>query len=150
MPLYWLKPLGVTEPLDLVPDDWLQGADPAEPHEFDTGPAKRSLIPQIGPNSLVLLHAVGHSRIFAQVRIISGPDWPPKPKHHPRWPWTYRSCIELFVPLVGDGPRTADAGISGRAMGAIKAGREYAKLTPSEYEAALSRLAERPTARRPS
>ena len=149
MPQYWLKPLGVTEPLSLVPDDWLEGGRPPEDFSFDTGPAQQRNPPQIGRGDLVLLHAVGHVRVFAQVRVTGGPDWRGHaPKFDARWPWIYHATVEVWVPRVSMGPRTPASGVGKRAMGAVQAGNDYARLTEAQYRAALGVLEAQPGARR--
>jgi hypothetical protein len=48
MQQYWIKPLGVTDPPDLVPNDWLGGRPAPESFEFMTGPGTPRKPPPIG------------------------------------------------------------------------------------------------------
>ena len=144
MPQYWLKPLGFTQPEPHpVPDDWVseRGLDD---FELTTGPAKIKNPPQMGRGDRVLLHAVIHSRVFAEGEILGNPKWTPDHQWGDRWPWVYPCRIDSWVPLVKDGPPTADVAPR-RAMGRIQAGGEYASLSKQEYEVVLAALRDAPT-----
>jgi hypothetical protein len=145
MPQYWLKPLGFTQPEPHpVPDDWVseRGLDD---FELTTGPAKIQNPPQMGRGDRVLLHAVIHSRVFAEGEILGNPKWTPGRQWGDRWPWVYPCRIDSWVPLVKDGPPTAEVAPR-RAMGRIQAGGEYASLSKQEYEIVLAALGDSPTA----
>jgi hypothetical protein len=145
MPQYWLKPLGFTQPEPHpVSDDWVseRGLDD---FELTTGPAKIQNPPQMGRGDRVLLHAVIHSRVFAEGVILGNPTWEPNRLHGDRWPYVYPFRVDVWVPLVKDGPRTADYAPT-RAIGRIQAGGEYAPLSKQEYEVVLAALRDAPTA----
>lgn len=100
MPQYWLKPLGFTQPQPHpLPDDWAseRGLDD---FELTTGPAKIQNPPQMGRGDRVLLHAVIHSRVFAEGEILGNPKWTPGHQWGDRWPWVYPCRIDSWVPLV--------------------------------------------------
>ncbi len=145
MPQYWLKPLGTTQPKpDPVPDDWVS-ARGLEDFELTTGPATIKAPPQIGRGDRVLLHAVIHSRVFAEGEILGNPRWRPNLPGGDRWPWVYPCRIDSWVPLVKDGPRTADIAPK-KALGRVQQGGEYALLDKSQYEAILNALLASPRA----
>jgi hypothetical protein len=145
MPQYWLKPLGTTHPQpDPVSDDWASERG-LKDFELTTGPATIKKPPQMGRGDRVLLHAVIHARIFAEGEILGNPSWQPNRTGGDRWPWVYPCRIEVWVPLVKDGPRTAYVAPK-RALGRIQAGGEYALLTKADYDAILGALLASPTA----
>jgi hypothetical protein len=146
MPQYWLKPIGVTQPNDLIENDWTRDLDLSS-MELMTGPANHQKPPQIGRGDRVILHAVGHVRVYADVEILSNPKWVSDPVYKLRFPYVYQCRVDTWVPLVGDGPRTRDVAPK-RAIGRIMAGGEYAKLSPSEYDVVLTALRTSSTARR--
>jgi hypothetical protein len=144
VPQYWLKPLGFTQPEPHpLPDDWAseRGLDD---FELTTGPAKIQNPPQMGRGDRVLLHAVIHARVFAEGEILGKPKWTPNHQWGDRWPWVYPFQIDSWVPLVKDGPRTAECAPK-RAMGRIQAGGEYAPLSKQEYEIVFAVLQGAPT-----
>jgi hypothetical protein len=127
-----------------MPDDWVseRGLDD---FELTTGPAKIQNPPQMGRGDRVLLHAVIHSRVFAEGEILGNPKWTPNHQWGDRWPWVYPCRIDSWVPLVKDGPPTAEVAPR-RAIGRIQAGGEYASLSKQEYEVVLAALQDAPTA----
>jgi hypothetical protein len=95
----------------------------------------------------VLFHAVIHARLFAAAQILSQP-FPMAPtdeRYTRRFPSLYVARVDVWVPLVTDGPKTSEIAPK-RAMGAINSGRPYAKLSVSEYRDMVNELAARPTA----
>jgi hypothetical protein len=114
--------------------------------ELTTGPAKIQNPPQMGRGDRVLLHAVIHSRVFAEGEILGNPRWTPDHQCGDRWPWLYASRIDSWVPLVKDGPRTIDYAPR-RAIGRVQAGGEYAGLSKQEYETVIAALRNAPTLR---
>ena len=106
MPQYWLKPLGFTTPQPHpVPDDWIpeRGLDR---FELTTGPVQIQKPPQLGRYDRVLFHAVIHGRVFAQAEVIGKPEHEPHREWGSRWPWVYPCRVDVWVPLIGGGPRT--------------------------------------------
>jgi hypothetical protein len=91
------------------------------------------------------LHAVIHSRVFAEGEILGNPRWQPNLPGGDRWPWVYPCRIDAWVPLVKDGPRTADIAPK-KALGRVQQGGEYALLNKSQYEAILNALLASPSA----
>jgi hypothetical protein len=144
VPQYWLKPLGFTKPQPHpLPDDWIPGRG-LDRFELTTGPAQIQRPPQLGRYDRVLFHAVIHGRVFAEAEVIGKADHQPDRKWGSRWPWVYPCRVDVWVPLIGGGPRTPDVAPK-RAMGRIQAGGDYAKLTKDEYEAVLNALLATPT-----
>jgi len=145
MPQYWLKPLGTTQPNpDPVADDWA-GERGLEDFELTTGPATPKKRPKMGRGDRVLLHAVIHSRVFAEGEILGNPSYQPGRPGGDRWPYVYPFRIDVWVPLVKDGPRTADFAPKS-ALGRIQRGGEYASLSRDEYLRVLDVLRSAPTA----
>ena len=144
MPQHWLKPLGTTQPQpDPVSDDWTSKRG-LEDFELTTGPATIKKPPKMGRGDRVLLHAVIHSRIFAEGEVLGNPSWQPTRTGGERWPWVYPCRIDVWVPLVKDGPITADVAPK-KALGRIQAGGEYALLTKADYDMILAALLAAPT-----
>ena len=144
MPQYWIKPLGVTEPYDPMPNDWTVDADLGS-FDLTTGPATPRQPPQMGRGDLVIFHGVGYARVFAAGELLGNPKWHKDPVYGERWPWLYPCRVDLWVPLIEDGPRTADVAPR-RALGRIQAGGDFAPLTREEYETVLAALTAVPTA----
>lgn len=138
MPQYWLKPLGVTDPPSPMDNDWASGVD-LDNYRFMTGPATPRQPPQMGGGDHVLFHAVIHGRLFADVTLLASPDWQLDPEWGDRWPWVYPCRVVNYVPLIADAITTADA-VPKRAMNRIRAGGDFAKLSPEEYGAARDAL----------
>lgn len=137
MPQYWLKPLGTLEPRNLVDDDWIseRGLDD---YELTTGPATPRHRPKMGRGDRVLLHAVGESRVFAEGEILGNPTYEPGRPDGNRWPYVYPFRIDVWVPLVSDGPKTGD--LSAKAIGQIQWGAAYAPLERDDYTTILEAL----------
>lgn len=137
MPQYWLKPLGTLEPRNLVDDDWIpeRGFDD---YELTTGPATPRQRPKMGRGDRVLLHAVGESRVFAEGEILGNPTYEPSRRDGDRWPYVYPFRIDVWVPLVSDGPKTGD--LAAKAMGRIQWGAAYAPLERDDYTTILDAL----------
>ena len=148
MPQYWLKPLGTTQPFNPVYDDWAseRGLDD---FELTTGPATPKTRPQMGPHDRVLLHAVGESRVFAEGEILGPARYEPHRPGGDRWPYTYPYRIDVWVPLVKEGPRTADFAPK-KTLGRMQRGAAYASLTRQEYEEVIHALEAQPMAHRRS
>lgn len=139
----WLKSFGDTR--RPVRADWMNEflRDPGQPLELMTGPSSRSTRPAMRPRDLVLLHAVGHGRVFAAGTIESGPRWERDrvSRWDPeRWPWMYSCRIHTWVPRVFGGPPTWDH--AARVKGQIQFGSPCAQLNEEEYEALLAGLRE--------
>jgi hypothetical protein len=100
--------------------------------------------PQMGRGDLVLLHAVIHARVFAAGEILGNPRWEPHRQGGDRWPYVYPCRIDVWVPLVNDGPRTPDIAPK-KALGRIQLGAPYAPLTTDEYKKILDALLASPT-----
>jgi hypothetical protein len=145
VPQYWLKPLGVTEPHDPMPNDWAAGAD-LDSYPLTTGPATHRRPPQMGRGDLVLFHAVVHVRVFAAGEIVGRPQWRKDPQYGERWPWLYPCRVDTWVPLVEQGPRTSDIAPR-KALGRIQRGGDFAAVTRDEYDSMLAALAAVPAAR---
>jgi hypothetical protein len=145
VPQYWLKPLGVTQPYDPMPNAWTIGAD-LDAYPLTTGPATLRQPPQMGRGDQVLFHAVIHVRLFAAGEIIDRPRWQKDPQYGDRWPWLYPCRVDTWVPMVEHGPRTSEIAPK-RAFGRIQRGGDFARLTRNEYEAMLGALAAVPEAR---
>jgi len=143
MPQYWLKPLGVTEPHAPMPNDWTRDAD-LDRFDLITGPATHRKPPQMGRGDLVLFHAVIHVRLFAAAEILDNPQWKRHPVWELRWPWVYPCRVDVWVPLIEDGPRTTEIAPK-KVIGRLQTGADFAKLTLPEYEALLDELRARPT-----
>jgi hypothetical protein len=145
MPQYWLKPLGTTEPRKLVDDDWIseRGLDD---YELTTGPATPRQPPKMGRGDRVLLHAVGESRVYAEGEILGNPRHEPTRLDGDRWPWVYPLRIDVWVPLISDGPKTGD--LAANAIGRIQWGAAYAPLDRAEYTTILEALTACPTVQR--
>ena len=143
MPQYWLKPLGVTQPHAPMPNAWTTGAD-LDDFALITGPATQRQPPQMGRGDLVLFHAVIHVRLFAAAEILDNPQWKRHPRWEFRWPWVYPCRVDVWVPLIDDGPRTTEIAPK-RAVGRLQAGADFAKLTPAEYQQLLDELLARPS-----
>jgi hypothetical protein len=145
MPQYWLKPLGTTEPLNLVDDDWIseRGLDD---YELTTGPATPRQPPKMGRGDRVLLHAVGESRVYAEGEILGNPKYDPTHLGGDRWPYVYPVRIDVWVPLVSEGPKTGD--LAAKAIGRIQWGAAYAPLERAEYATILEALRACPTVQR--
>jgi hypothetical protein len=145
----WLKPFGDSR--QSIRDDWTHEflPDPLRPLELMTGRDKRHSPPPMQRGDRVLLHAVGHMRLFAEGQLLSEPKWTPDadtgwdPK---RWPWIYKCQVNVWVPLVSRGPRTWD--VVPRPKGTIQFGRPYAALSADEYERLLAALLNAPTVTR--
>ena len=86
-----------------IRNDWVNEflLDPLEPLVLMTGPSARHTRPAMRPGDQVVLHAVGHRRVFAAGQIQSGPTW--APDRETRWDPT-KVAVDLRV--------------SGRHMGA--------------------------------
>jgi hypothetical protein len=145
VPQYWLKPLGVTEPHDPMPNEWTVGAD-LDHYEVTTGPATPRQPPQMGRGDRILFHAVIYVRVFAAGEILGNPRWQSDPVYGLRWPWVYPCRIDVWVPKVEQGPRTSEIAPK-RTLGRIQAGGDFARLSGDEYESVLGALAAVPDAR---
>jgi hypothetical protein len=143
MPQYWLKPLGVTNPRAPMPNDWTRGID-LDSFDLITGPAIERRPPQMGTGDLVLFHAVNPVRLFAAAEILDKPEWKRHSVWGLRWPWTYPCRVDVWVPLIEDGPRTTEIAPK-KVIGRLQTGADFAKLTRQEYEALLGELFARPT-----
>lgn len=137
MPQYWLKSLGASRPeLDLaswVPEGGLEG------FELTTGPAIREKPPQMAIGDRVLLHSLARSRIVAEGEIVGAPSWQPDRPGGERWPWVYPCRIAVWVPLIDEGPQTADVAPRA-ALARLEGGGGYAPLSRPEHEAILREL----------
>jgi hypothetical protein len=100
----------------------------------------------MGNGDRLLFHAVIHVRLFAEAEIIGNPRWEKHPTWEWRWPWVYPCRVDMWVPLIENGPRTPDIAPK-RAMGRIQRGGDFAKLSKVEFEAMLAELKAQPTAR---
>lgn len=129
---YILKPLGVTTPRqELMPRLWTRGED-LDRFPVITGPADIRRSPDITKPTTVVLHGVGYARAFAIGEMLDLPAWNPQQRYGDRWPWCFPVRVDLWVPDIEDGPRTAEL-VSSRVMGRIQVGGEFAKLTVDEY-----------------
>jgi len=65
-----------------IPDNWTAEflPDPLEPLLLVTGPEDRRNPPKMRRGDRVVLHAVGHVRVFAEGQLLSGPKWAPRPR----------------------------------------------------------------------
>ncbi len=142
VPQYWLKPLGVTEPHDPMPNEWTVDTC-LDSYPLTTGPATPRQPPQMGRGDRVIFHAVVYARVFAEAELIGTPRWQRDPVYGLRWPWLYPSRVDMWVPRIEDGPRTADVAPR-RALGRIQAGGDFAPLSRDEYAFALEGLAAAP------
>jgi hypothetical protein len=140
VPQYWLKPLGVTEPRNPMPNAWTVGAN-LKSYDLITGPATQRQPPQMGRGDKVIFHAVIHVRLFAAAELLDNPDWRSHPKWGFRWPWVYPARVDTWIPLIEDGPYSTDV-VPKRVMGRIQSGADFAKLSVEEYEALLHELRE--------
>lgn len=143
MPQYWLKPLGVTTPPSPMPNDWTVDAN-LDSYSLRTGPNTPRQPPQMGPGDRIIFHGVIHARVFAEGEILDIPRWKRDPVWDLRWPWVYPCRIDMWVPLIEDGPRTSDVAPR-RAMGRIQAGGDFAPLSREEYNAVVDALSGRRT-----
>jgi hypothetical protein len=137
----WLKPFGDSK--RPIRNDWINEflLDPLETLVLMTGPSERRSRPAMCPRDRVVLHAVGHGRVFAAGQIESGPIWAPDRDSRwdpERWPWIYHCRVDTWVPLVDSGPRTWD--YAARVKGQIQFGRWYAELTSAEHGQLLAAL----------
>lgn len=152
MPQAWLKSFGDSR--RPIRNDWVNEflLDPLEPLVLMTGPSARRTRPAMRRGDQVVLHAVGHGRVFAAGQIESGPTWAPERETRwdpTRWPWIYGCRVDTWVPLVHWGPHTWDH--AARVKGQIQFGRWYAELTSAEHERLVSALgASRGASQRPS
>ena len=139
-----LKPFGVTTPKeDLMADDWTAGRDLADYH-FITGPSSPRKPPDIGKPTTVVFHAVGFSRIFAIAEVTGLPDYRYHSKYKDRFPWVFPARVDLWVPLISDGPVTKEV-VTQKALGRIQRGSAFANLTADECARARDALLARPT-----
>ena len=136
MPRVWLKPFG--ESKRRIGPDWTNEflRDPTRSLVLMTGPAERHRPPSMRPDDHVVLHAVGHGRVIAVGRILSGPAWSPDAEtgwDPQRWPWIYNCQVDTWVPLVNHGPPTWE--YAQRVKGQIQVGRPYAELNRADMSA---------------
>ncbi len=137
MAQYWLKSLAPTPP-GVGEDDWMpQGG--VEDFELATGPAMRERQPQMAAGDRVLLHAPLQSCVFAEGEISGPPSWQPERPGGERWPWIYPFRIEAWVPLLKDGPQTAEVAPKA-ALARLESGGGYAPLSKPEHAAILAEL----------
>lgn len=77
----------------------------------------------------------------------------PRWKHHLRrglrWPWVYPCRVDGWVPVIKDGPRRTEIGPR-QPLARIQAAGDFARLTPSDYQAGLDELLARPSVERRS
>jgi hypothetical protein len=114
----------------------------ATPHAWPVAkavPITRSEAPAIW-----LLHAVIHSRVFAEGEILGNPGWEPDRPGGDRWPYVYPCRIDVWVPLVKDGPRTGDFASKKALVGSRGAPR--VPLDPDEYEVCFASARSQPPA----
>lgn len=137
MAQYWLKSLAAGQP-GAGEDDWLAQRG-LEDFELASGPAMREKQPLMASGDRVLLHAPLQSRVFAEGEILGAPSWQPGRPGSERWPWVYPCRIEVWVPLVKDGPQTADVAPKG-ALSRLEGGGGYAPLSKPEHAAILREL----------
>jgi hypothetical protein len=100
-----------------------------------------------GTGDRILFHAVHHARVFAAAVVTGDYGWrrtlsPPDD----RWPWIYPCRVDTWVPLIDEGPKTAEVAPR-KAIGRIQAGAPYAKLNADEYLAVVEALRAVPTCR---
>jgi hypothetical protein len=128
-----------------MPNEWTSGEN-LDQFDLITGPAKEQEPPQMGPGDLVLFHAVIHVKLFAAAEILGHPEWKRHAVWDLRWPWVYPSRVDVWVPLIADGPRTTEIAPK-KVIGRLQTGADFAKLTPTEYQVLLDELLDRPTVR---
>lgn len=145
MPQYWLKPLGVSDPPDPMPNDWTVSEDLGN-FTLATGP-KTKYPPQMGRGDRVLFHAVIHGRVFAAGEILDNPRPYRDHVYGSRWPWQYPCRVDLWVPLIEQGPVTSEVAPR-KAVGRIQAGGDFARLSRDDYDAIADALAAVPYATR--
>jgi hypothetical protein len=137
MAQYWLKSLAPGQTGESE-DDWLRSRSLAD-FELATGPAMREKQPQMASGDRVLLHAPLQSRVIAEGEILGPPSWQPARPGSERWPWIYPCRIEVWVPLIKEGPQTADVAPKG-ALNRLEGGGGYAPLSKPEHAAILREL----------
>jgi len=76
-------------------------------------------------------------RLFAAAEILDKPEWKRNPGWGLRWPWTYSCRVDVWVPLIEDGPRTTEIAPK-KVIGRLQTGADFAELTRQEYEALLA------------
>jgi hypothetical protein len=146
MSQYWLKSLGPGRPRpEPISDDWVSELG-LDDFELATGPATNEKPPQMGLGDSVLLHAPAERRIFAEGKIVGPAAWRPDRPGGDRWPWVYACRIEIWVPLVKDGPPTAEVAPKA-AVERLEAGGGYAPLSRPEHDAIRGALLAQPTVR---
>jgi len=98
----------------------------------------------VGRGDRVLFHAVIHGRFFAEAEILDGPKWTKDPVWGLRWPWVYPCRVDVWVPLIENGPRTSEIA-SKKKLGRIQRGADFAKLTSDEHRHMVDALLARPS-----
>ena len=121
-------------------NDWTAGQD-LSAFDLMTGPATQRQPPQMGRGDLVVFHAVIHVRLFAAAEILDNPQWKRHSLWGLRWPWVYPCRVDVWVPLIQEGPYSTDA-VPKRAMGRLQSGADFARLAPHEYKELLTKLLE--------
>jgi len=144
----WLKPMGVTRPKQqLMRNEWLSGLDPDNPYVVITGPKNRRNPPPFARGHRMLLHAVGYSKIFAEVVLLGFPrDNTSEPGWSTRFPWEVETEIVAWVERIDDGPPTAPI-VPKAAFDHVKFGANYVGLDQSEFDAAREALLRQPFCR---
>jgi hypothetical protein len=139
MAQYWLKPFGTTNPRRWINADWI----PAERANLDhfeilSGPSARNP-PQMGKGDSMIFHAVGHARIFGAAEILDNPTYHLHPFWKDRFPWVYPVRVDVWIPVVTDGPKSSDVAPT-RAVNRLRAGGPYALLTIEQYRHLVDEL----------
>lgn len=137
----WLKPFG--DSTHNIRDDWTNEffLDAREPMQVMTGSERPGTRPKLRLGDRIVLHGVGHRRVFAAGRVISSPSRRTDSASRwtvGQWPWTYDCEIDVWVPLVSRGPHTWD--LVPRVKGHISFGAPYSELRAVEHERLVEAL----------
>ena len=147
MPQYWLKPFGTTNPPRRIDRDWVTGEN-VDLNRYDilSGPSTQRQPPQMGGGDQIIFHAIGYAQLFGAGEILASSTYSEHPFWKDRFPWVYPVRVDVWIPLVTDGPRTSE--ITGKkVMGRLQAGAPYVRLTAEEYGGLLNELLKVPSAK---
>jgi hypothetical protein len=137
----WLKPFG--DSTHNIRNDWTNEffRDPAKPMQVMTGSENPGSVPKLRPGDRIILHGVGHRRVFAAGRVVSSAKQRTDSASKWRidqWPWFYDCEIDVWVPLVSGGPLTWD--LAPRVKGHISYGAPYSELRTAEVDLLVQAL----------
>jgi hypothetical protein len=93
----------------------------------------------MGKRDRVIFHAVGHAKIFGAAEILENPTYHLHPFWKDRFPWVYPVRVDIWIPLITDGPQTSEVAPA-RAVGRLRAGGPYALLTAEDYKHLVDEL----------